>query len=111
MIHVEKALQKLDESGNKNVKFIRIDYIKSLKGVTPIVKFKIQNDPISEVGKNGCQAVDMLEYIKYLFQSFNEVLPCEENNLTISKIEEAIHWQDIRTKDRIKRNVEGKNIK
>jgi len=29
--------------------------------------------------------------------------------LTITKIEEALHWQDARTKDRLKRNVEGQN--
>jgi len=51
----------------------------------------------------------MLEYVKYLFQSLNEAFPCRENSLTITKIEEAIHWQDARTKDREKRGVEGKS--
>ena len=51
----------------------------------------------------------MLEYVKCLFESLNEAFPCRENALTITKIEEAIHWQEARTKDRIRRNVEGKN--
>jgi len=73
------------------------------------ITFTLQSAPIKEVGVNGCQAVDMLEYVKYLFQSLNEAFPCRENSLTITKIEEAIHWQDARTKDREKRGVEGKS--
>ena len=75
------------------------------------VTFTIQSAPVSEVGENGCQATDMLEYVKNLFQSLNDTFPCRENALTITKIEEAIHWQDARTKDREKRKVEGKNSK
>lgn len=70
----------------------------------------IQSDPVSLVGVNGCQAVDLLEYVKNLFISLNSVFPCRENYLTITKIEEALHWQEARSKDRIKRGVEGKNI-
>ena len=33
----------------------------------------------------------------------------EMKGLTITQIEEAIHWQDARTKDRENRKVEGKN--
>ena len=73
------------------------------------VTFTIQSAPISEVGTDGCQAVDMLEYTKNLFKSLDDVYPCRENALTITKIEEAIHWQEARTKDREKRKVEGKN--
>lgn len=81
------------------------------KNLPGIVKFEIQSAPIGEIGINGCQAVDMLEYVKCLFQSLNEVFPCRENALTITKIEEAIHWQEARTKDRMNRKVEGKNEK
>lgn len=79
------------------------------EGFAPSVKFTIQSDPISMVGINGCQVVDMLEYTKCLFQSLNDVFPCRENTLTITKIEEALHWQEARTKDRLKRKVEGEN--
>lgn len=89
--------------------FIEIDNISDVKGVAPIVKFTIQSDPISEVGLNGVQAVDMLEYVKCLFESLNESFPCRENAITITKIEEAIHWQHARTRDRLNRGVEGKN--
>lgn len=107
--HVVKALDRMPSNENRNKKFIQIENAEDIKGVAPIVKFTIQSDPISEVGINGCQAVDMLEYVKYLFQSLNDAFSCRENALTITKIEEAIHWQEARTKDRIRRNVEGFN--
>jgi len=115
MRHVEKALLKLSNSEPNNPgitpDFISIENAEDVKGVAPIVKFTIQSDPISEVGINGVQALDMLKYVKCLFESLNEAFPCRENALTITKIEEAIHWQDARTKDRQRRNVEGKNEK
>ena len=111
MRHVEKALLKLKESNQKRDydSFIEIENVVDEKGVPPVVKFTIQSDPIGEVGVNGVQAVDMLEYVQCLFQSLNEVFPCRENALTITKIEEAIHWQNARTKDRLSRKVEGQN--
>lgn len=113
MRHVEKALKKYQEKFYPEVPhlFVEIENVEDVKGVAPIVKFTIQSDPISEVGVNGCQALDMLEYVKCLFESLNEAFPCRENALTITKIEEAIHWQEARTRDRIRRNVEGKNEK
>jgi|LakMenE01Jun11ns_1017448.scaffolds.fasta_scaffold8945310_1 hypothetical protein len=112
MRHVEKALFKLMQSNPQFLHyqyFINLDNIEDVKGVAPVVKFTIQSDPISEVGLNGIQAVDMLEYVKCLFESLNESFPCRENSLTITKIEEAIHWQHARTRDRLNRGVEGKN--
>ncbi len=113
MRHVEYALNKFRENKfpDWETPFIELENTEDVKGVAPIVKFTIQSDPISEVGVNGCQALDMLEYTKYLFQSLNEAFPCRENALTITKIEEAIHWQEARTRDRQRRNVEGTNQK
>jgi hypothetical protein len=91
------------------INFIQIENAEDVKGVAPVVKFTIQSDPISEVGVNGVQALDMLKYVKCLFESLNEAFPCRENALSITKIEEAIHWQDARTRDRQRRQVEGFN--
>ena len=111
MRHVENALIKFNEKfqGEYPTEFIKLENTEDIKGIAPIVKFTVQSDPISEVGVNGIQATDMLDYVKCLFQSLNEAFPCRENALTITKIEEAIHWQDARTKDRQRRNVEGQN--
>ncbi len=110
MRHVEKALLKYNEENNEKwTQFIQIENAEDVKGVAPVVKFTIQSDPISEVGVNGVQALDILKYVKCLFESLNETIPNRETSLTITKIEEAIHWQDARTKDRQRRQVEGKN--
>jgi hypothetical protein len=106
MRHVAKALQKFGSTD-----FITIQNVEDVKGVAPVVSFTIQSDPVKEVGVNGVQVTDMLEYVKCLFQSLNDNFPCRENALTITKIEEAIHWQDARTNDRLKRGVEGTNNK
>jgi hypothetical protein len=106
MRHVTKALGNMPTETRK---FMQIENGDDVKGIAPIVSFWIQSDPISEVGVNGVQAVDILEYVKCLFESLNEAFPCRENALTITKIEEAIHWQTARTANRIKRGVEGKN--
>ena len=73
------------------------------------VTFTIQDGPIKEVGVNGLQATDLLFFTCELFKSLNKAFPCRENSLTITKIEEALHWQEARTKDRVKRDVEGFN--
>jgi len=111
MRHVEKALLKYNAECYPEIPttFIHLENIEDTKGVAPVVKFIIQSDPVGEVGINGVQALDMLKYTKCLFESLNEAFPCRENALTITKIEEAIHWQDARTKDRKQRLVEGKN--
>lgn len=115
MRHIEKAYNKLVAETTGEIPlildFIKLENVEDVKGVAPIISFTIQSDPISEVGVNGVQALDMLKYVKCLFESLNEAFPCRENSLTITKIEEAIHWQDARTKDRQRRNVEGKNQK
>lgn len=112
MRHVEKALLKFHElQAPENVpfKFIAIENMEDLKGIAPIVKFTIQSDPISEVGVNGCQALDILIYIKCLFESLDEAFPCHENKETLEWLTQAIYWQNERTQDRINRQVEGEN--
>jgi|JI9StandDraft_1071089.scaffolds.fasta_scaffold511257_1 hypothetical protein len=115
MRHVEKALEAVKNNmigeNNSLAEFIEIENISDEKGVSPIVKFKIQSDPIGEVGVNGCQATDILVYVKSLFESLDNAFPCDENKHTIDSIRTAIHWQEIRTTERKKRGVEGQNKK
>ena len=67
--------------------------------------------PIGEFGENGCQIETLGIIWLEILQSLNKNYPCRENALTITKIQEALMWQEARTKDRIKRNVEGFNKK
>jgi hypothetical protein len=113
MRHVEKALLKYNAECYPSIStdFIELKNVEDVKGVAPIVSFTIQSDPIGEVGINGVQALDMLKYVKCLFESLNEAFPCMENQISIEKIEEAIEWQNRRTQDRLRRKVEGLNFK
>ncbi len=104
MIHLHNALKNISLEGKSSV--VVSEYI-DVQGSDVILS--IQDGPIGSVGVNGIQVTDMLEYVKEVYKSLNNAFPCRENSLTITKIEEAIHWQDARTKDRESRGVEGKN--
>lgn len=109
MRHVEEAAKAMADSGNSNSRFISLKNCKDKKGIVPIVSFDIQSDPIGEVGVNGCQARDIIEYSLHLIQSLNDRFPCQENKDTIRCLKDALEFQDERTKDREQRKVEGKN--
>lgn len=49
----------------------------------------------------------LIDRMKYLQDKF----ACRENALVITKLEESLMWLEKRTSDRMKRNVEGKNLK
>ena len=105
MRHLQNALNVVADNkvGEKKVS----DFI-SVEGNKLVIK--IQDGVISENGINGVQVTDLLEFTKEVYESLNAEFRCRENALTITKIEEALHWQDARTKNRIKRKVEGKNL-
>jgi hypothetical protein len=71
------------------------------------ITFKIQDGPIKEVGKNGCQVTDMIAVAKHIMEKLNDKFPCRDNAQTITKLDEALMWQKKRTDDRILREVEG----
>ena len=48
--------------------------------------------------------INRMEYLQNKF-------PCEENEMTISCLYESLYWLEKRTKDRLQRNVEGKQMK
>lgn len=88
---------------------IRKDYPICIDHETNMISFKIQNGPIGEVGKNGCQVVDVIAVAKHIIEELNKKFPCRENAMTITKLDEALMWQNKRTKDREDRKVEGKS--
>ena len=45
--------------------------------------------------------------IQYYQRAADGKFACRENALAITKLEEALHWMDHRTADRIERGVEG----
>ena len=71
-----------------------------------------QNGPIKEHGVNGCHQEDLIAIVLDRLQSFQQgEYACRENALAITKLEEALHWLNHRTNQRIARGVEGTNAK
>lgn len=72
-----------------------------------MISFRIQQGPIKEVGKNGCQVEDIVAVAKHIIEGLNSKFPCRENSIMITKLDEAIMWSKKRTADRQARQVEG----
>ena len=72
-----------------------------------MISFKIQDGPLREVGHNGCQVTTIIEAARIIIEGLNEKFPCDENKLTLQSLGAALHWQAERTKDRLRRGVEG----
>lgn len=71
-----------------------------------------QKGPIKEFGVNGCSQEDLLLIVIHRLQSFQSgSFACRENALALTKVQEALHWLNHRTNDRISRGVEGLNVK
>ncbi|KKM22375.1 hypothetical protein LCGC14_1625970 [marine sediment metagenome] len=49
----------------------------------------------------------VVDRIQYYQNAAGGKFACRENALTITKLEEALHWMDHRTADRTSRGVEG----
>jgi len=60
-------------------------------------------------GLDSCPCMDLIATAKNMLEYINEKSPCRENAMTITKLDEALMWQEFRTNNRIKRGVEGKN--
>lgn len=71
-----------------------------------------QNGPIQEAGINGCHQEDLLAIVIDRLRSFQAgEYACRENALALTKLEEAMHWLNHRTKERQDRGVEGTSEK
>lgn len=110
---INKYPEKFNESGEMDYAWFESEirpnafiYIRHDKNS---ISFTLQNGPIKELGKNGCQVVDMIAISKIIIEKLNEQYPCRENSMTITHLDEALMWQEKRTKDRVERQVEGKS--
>jgi len=67
-----------------------------------------QNGPINEVGVNGVTQEALLAIVIDRLRSFQAgPFSSRENALALTKCEEALHWLQQRTLDRMRRGVEG----
>lgn len=71
------------------------------------LSFNLQRGPVKEAGVNGCQVDTMIAAARMIIEGLNKTHPCRENSLAITKLDEALHWLEARTKSRERRGVEG----
>ena len=73
---------------------------------------QFQKGPVAEDGVNGCFMEDLLNIVVDRLEGFQSGdFACRENALALTKVQEALHWMNHRTSDRIERDVEGKFVK
>lgn len=110
--HRFTAVEVLDEPGAggayHNYNVVNVDHAKEGAEYTVYALIKFQKGPVAENGVNGIFMEDLLQICRHRLQCFQAGdFACRENELALTKIEEALHWLDHRTKDRQARNVEG----
>ena len=80
-------------------------------GVPPMLSIKFQNGPIAEHGVNGVTQEILLAVVIDRLRSFQSgAFSSRENAIALTKCEEALHWLQQRTIERMRRGVEGKSI-
>jgi hypothetical protein len=72
------------------------------------VSILFQNGPINEVGVNGVTHEALLAIVADRLRSFQKgPFACKANACALTHIEEAMHWLQQRTIERMRRGVEG----
>lgn len=73
---------------------------------------RFQKGPVLENQLNGITGEALLAVVKHRLECFqSSEFACRENAIALTKIDEALLWLEKRTRDRIKRGVEGKQEK
>lgn len=98
------AVYGLDPSNNPSAD----DYCRDETRATIL----FQNGPIAENGVNGLTHEVLLAIVADRLRSFQAgPYACKANACALTKIEEAQHWLQQRTLERMRRGVEGTHIK
>ena len=61
--------------------------------------------------QNGTTLEELILVAIERLTDLNSQIPCRENSIAITKLDEAFMWLEKRTHDRIKRDVEGTKLK
>jgi hypothetical protein len=81
------------------------------KGIE-LCKISFQNGPIREFGVNGITQEVLLAIVIDRLRAFQAgQFSCRDNAIALTHCEDALMWLQRRTRERIKRGVEGTNIK
>lgn len=77
-------------------------------GIAAETVILFQNGPINEVGVNGVTHEVLLTIVADRLRSFQKgPFSCKANACALTHIEEAMHWLQQRTIERMRRGVEG----
>ncbi len=76
-----------------------------------IHKEPVAGTDVLQTVANGTTNEEVLKVLINRIQFLNGKFPCRENSIVITKLEEALMWLEKRTRDRVVRGVEGKQIK
>ena len=109
---------ELENFENKDVKGQVLQFIhkeQQLKDISELEPHEVlipsENNFKLVTVADGTTNEDVLEVLIDRMNYLQSKFPCRENAIVITNLETALMWLEKRTKDRIKRNVEGKNIK
>lgn len=98
-----------DEPGHGGASHVYEVHHTNTAGVPPLTTVSFQNGPIAEHGINGVTQEILLAIVIDRLRSFQTgPFSSRENALALTKCEEALHWLQQRTLDRMRRGVEGK---
>ena len=81
-----------------------------LSGDQVLQFLKKERDPATgafELTRAGTTNEELIEVLLDRLRTINTQVPCRENSLAITKLEEAAHWLEARTRNRQARGVEG----
>lgn len=107
----EKFPEKFNQSGQMDYEWFEAEirpnafiYVREDKNS---LSFTLQKGPVGEEDFNGCQVDTVIAAAKIMIEGLNERVPCRENVLAITKLDEALMWLKKRKEDRESRGVEG----
>lgn len=109
----EQYPEKFNESGSMDYEWfekeIRPNHFIYVRHDKNSISFTIQNGPIKENGKNGCQVTALVAAAEAILNGLNKNFPCGENVQSILCLRKVLELQEKRTMNRKKRGVEGTN--
>ena len=73
------------------------------------IEIHFQKGPVKTNGVNGITSEALLAILIHRTEVLNSNFPCAENEAAIAGLKTALEAFESRTRDRISRNVEGKN--
>lgn len=92
-----------------------IQFIEKVPVFAPKLNDAGITEPLVPTGKfqtlfDGTTNEDMIKVLIDRITYLNGKFPCQENEIAITKLDEALLSLEKRTRDRVARNVEGKNL-